>query len=231
MSPMQWSDIWLNEAFATYAETIWFEHIDGIGKYKTLNKYNAESYLITNPKRPIYNRSWDTLLPNNDTLFNVAMTYNKSGAILYMLRYVLGDDMFFRFVKSYATDPNLMFKNISTPEFIKLVNDYTGKDMTWFFEQWVYGPNHPIYNNKYQILEDGNGWKVKFKVTQTQREGFFKMPIEIQVNAGKSAFFFKFNNEYNNQVFEMKLKQEPDAVIFDPNDGIILKIARTAQGF
>jgi len=231
ISPSQWSDIWLNEGFATYSETIWAESTDGIGKYKALNKYNADSYLITNPHRAIYNRSWDTLLPSNDTLFNVAMTYNKSGAILYMLRYVLGDDMFFRFVKSYATDPNLMFKNISTNEFVKLVSEYAGKDMTWFFDQWLYRPNHPIYNNKYQIIEEDNGWKVKFKITQTQREGFFKMPIEIQVNSGKSVQFFKFNNDYNNQVFEIKLKDEPDDVIFDPNDGIILKIARTAQGF
>jgi aminopeptidase N len=231
ISPTQWSDIWLNEGFATYAETIWTEKIYGKNQYKSINQSNANLYLLSNPGRPIYNRAWDTLVPNNDVLFNVAMTYNKSGAILHMLRYVLGDSLFFSVIKSYATNPELMYKNITTSRFVSLVNEYAGRDMTWFFDQWLYRPNHPVYENRYEITQDGNEWKLTFTIKQTQREEFFKMPVELQIMFQKTKKVVRFENEYNNQTFEFKFSERPVFVEFDPNAGIILKKARTVQGF
>ncbi len=231
ISPTQWSDIWLNEGFATYCETIWAERMQGKTQYRRLNKINADEYLITNPGRPIYNRAWDTVLPNNKILFDVAMTYKKSGAILYMLRYVLGDTLFFSSLKKYATNPDLMFGNITTNEFVRLMSEYTGKDLSWYFDEWLYRPNHPVYENKYEIKKDGDEWKVTFKTSQTQREEFFKMPIEVQIYFAKENKIVRLENDYNNQTFELKFKDKPVQIVFDPNNEIILKRARTTQGF
>lgn len=231
ISPTQWSDIWLNEGFATYAETIWAEKMYGKNQYRSINQSNANLYLISNPGRPIYNKAWDSIVPPNDTLFNVAMTYNKSGAVLYMLRYVLGDSLFFSTIKSYATNPDLMHKNISTNKFVNLVSEYAGRDMTWFFEQWLYRPNHPVYENRYEIKKDEDEWKVIFNIKQTQREEFFKMPIELQIMFQKTKEIVRLENQYNNQTFELKFKEKPIFIEFDPNSGIILKKSRTVQGF
>jgi len=235
ISPVQWSDIWLNEGFATYCETLWAEKMEGKTQYRRLNKINADEYLRTNPGRSIFNRSWDTLVPDNNfifnTLFNVAMTYNKSGAVLYMLRYVLGDSIFFSSIKKYVTNPELKYGNINTNEFVKLMSEYSGKDITWFFEQWLYRPNHPIYENRYEISKDGDEWKVTFATKQTQKEEFFKMPIEIQIFFAKENKIVKLENDYNNQTFELKFKDRPVQIVFDPNNEIILKKAKTVQGF
>jgi len=231
ISPTQWSDIWLNEGFATYCETLWTERMEGKSRYRLLNKINADQYLVTNPGRPIYNKEWDTKLPNNDVLFNVAMTYNKSGALIYMLRYVMGDSVFFSSIKKYATNPSLMFGNISTNEFVKLMNEYSGMDLTWFFEQWLYRPNHPVYDNRYEVVKDGDNWKINLKVTQTQREAYFKMPIEFKIYFQKESKIVKFQNDYNNQTYELIYKEKPVMVEFDPNNEIILKRAKLVQGF
>ena len=231
ISPTRWSDIWLNEGFATYAETIWAEKMYGKNQYRSINQSNANLYLISNPGRPIYNKAWDSIVPSNDTLFNVAMTYNKSGAVLYMLRYVLGDSLFFSTIKNYATNPDLMHKNINTSKFVNLVSEYAGRDMTWFFEQWLYRPNHPVYENRYEIKKDGDEWKVTFNIKQTQREEFFKMPVELQIMFQKNKEIVRLENQYNNQTFELNFKEKPVFVEFDPNSGIILKKARTVQGF
>lgn len=231
ISPTQWSDIWLNEGFATYCETIWTEKMEGKTQYRRNNKINAEEYIRTNPGRPIYNREWDTQLPNNKILFDVAMTYNKSGAILYMLRYVLGDSLFFSSIKKYTSNPDLRYKNITTNEFVRLMNDYSGKDLTWFFDEWLYRPNHPVYENRYEVKKDGDEWKVVFNVKQTQNEDFFKMPVEFQVYFSKENKIVRFDNDINNQTFEAKFKDKPIQVVFDPNNEIILKRARIVQGF
>lgn len=231
ISPTRWSDIWLNEGFATYCETIWAEKMEGKTQYRRLNKINADSYIMTNPGRPIYNKAWDTLTPNNNVLFDVAMTYNKSGAILYMLRYVLGDSLFFSSVKRYATNPDLMYKNINTNEFVRLMSEYSNRDLIWFFEQWLYRPNHPVYENRYEIKKEGDEWEVIFNVKQTQHEEFFKMPIEIQVFFAKENKIVRLESDYNNQSFELKFKDKPVQVVFDPYNEIILKKARTVQGF
>ncbi len=231
ISPTQWSDIWLNEGFATYAETIWAERMYGKNQYKSLNKSNANLYLLSNPGRPIYNRAWDTNVPPNDTLFNVAMTYNKSGAVLYMLRYVLGDSLFFATIKNYATSPEFMYKNISTSRFVSLVSEYTGRDMTWFFEQWLYRPNHPVYENRYDIQENGDKWKVIFNIKQTQKEEFFKMPVELQIMFPKTKTIVRIDNDHNDQTIELEFDERPVLVEFDPNQGIIVKKATTTRGF
>lgn len=231
ISPTRWSDIWLNEGFATYSETIWAEKMEGKGAYRRLNKINADAYLVTNPGRPIYNRAWDTLLPNNNVLFDVAMTYNKSGAILYMLRYVMGDSLFFSSIKQYATNPSLMYGNITTNEFVRLMSEYSGKDLTWFFDEWLYRPNHPVYENRYEIKKDGDEWKVVFNIKQTQREEFFKMPVELQIYFPKEIKIVRVENNYNDQTFELKFKERPVQVVFDPNNEIILKRAKTVLGF
>ncbi|MBX7047071.1 MAG: M1 family metallopeptidase [Ignavibacteria bacterium] len=233
ISPTQWSDLWLNEGFATYCETLWSEHTDGKARYRSLNKFTAEEYFLTSPKPPraIYNKEWDSQLPDGKTLFDVAMTYNKSAAVLYMLRYVLGDSLFFSSIKKYATNPELMYGNISTDEFIKLMSEYSGKDLTWFFEQWLYRPNHPVYSNRYEIVKDGDNWKVNLKVSQTQREEFFKMPVEFKIYFQKENKIVRLQNDYNNQTFELSYKEKPVMVEFDPNNEIILKRAKTVQGF
>ncbi|MBS1492393.1 MAG: M1 family metallopeptidase [Bacteroidetes bacterium] len=231
ISPTRWSDIWLNEGFATYCETIWAERMEGKTQYRRLNKINADEYLVTNPGRPIYNRSWDSIVPNNNILFNVAMTYNKSGAILYMLRYVLGDTLFFSSIKKYTTNSDLMYKNINTNEFVKLMSEYSGRDLSWFFDEWLYRPNHPVYDNRYEIKKEGDEWKVTFNIKQTQKEEFFKMPVEIQVLFQKETKIVRLENDRNDQTFELKFSDKPVQIVFDPNNEIILKRARTVQGF
>jgi aminopeptidase N len=205
--------------------------MEGKTQYRRLNKINADEYLVTNPGRPIYNRSWDSIVPNNGVLFNVAMTYNKSGAILYMLRYVLGDTLFFSSIKKYTSNPDLRYKNITTNEFVRLMSEYSGKDLNWYFDQWLYRPNHPIYENRYEIKKDGDEWKITFNVKQIQKEEFFKMPVEIQVLFQKETKIVRLENDHNDQTFELKFKERPVQIVFDPNNEIILKRARTVQGF
>jgi aminopeptidase N len=228
-----WADIWLNEGFATYLEAIWME-TTSYAAYKSDIDADATYYLAVNPGWPIYNPDWAVTTPGTGTLFNTAITYNKGACVLHMLRYVVGDSLFFKAFKEYATDTTLFkYKNAITNDFVQKINQSTGQDLTWFFNQWVFSANHPLYQNGYNITQVDNAhWNVDFKVQQTQTSpAFFTMPLEIKIrfSNGKDTTVRVMNSK-NNQIFSWTFNKKPVTVIFDPDNNIVLKTATLVAG-
>jgi hypothetical protein len=85
----------------------------GYTSYKNDINANATYYLNNNPGWPMYNPQWAITTPPTSTLFNTAITYYKGACVLHMLRYTLGDSLFFSFTKSYAMDSLSGFKHNS----------------------------------------------------------------------------------------------------------------------
>jgi len=229
ISPATWSDVWLNEGFATYCEAIWYEYTDGYTRYKQEINSQATQYFTYNPGWPIYNPDWSEITPGINTLYNYAITYLKGSCVLHMLRYIIGDSLFFEVMNSYATDEDFKYKNAATADFNAKVNEITGGDYDWFFAQWVYGPNHPKYQNTYSIEYDGQNWNLNLIINQIQpNAGFFKMPVELQVDfADASDTLLVVLNDVNNQNFNFVFNKEPTNLLFDPNNNIVLKLANT----
>ena len=230
ISPATWSDIWLNEGFATYCEALWTEYTQNYTGYKQRIVSQADNYLAYNPGWSIYDSSWAIITPTVDVLFNYAITYEKGSCVLHMLRYVLGDSLFFKVLKSYATSDEFKYKNASTVQFINKVNEVTGKDYSWFFNQWIYNPNNPVYENNYEIIDNDPVWTLNYTITQTQTNTvFFKMPVELQiVFSNGSDSLITVMNDMNNQRYSFNFNKEPESVIFDPDDNIVLKTATSS---
>jgi aminopeptidase N len=231
ISPGTWADIFLNEAFATYCEAIWDEHTTGYTQYKSDINYDAGSYLANNPGWAIYNPVWATNIPDVNTLFNVAVTYDKGACVLHMFRYAVGDSMFFASIKAYATDTvNFKYRNAVIPDFITKMNQASGQNLNWFFDEWLMQPNHPVYSNNYYFINNNNGtWTVNFTANQIQTTaGFFQMPLVLQVKfTDGSDTMVKVMNNVNNQLFSFTVAKQPLNLTFDPNDDIVLKQAST----
>lgn len=237
VSPGTWADVWLNEGFATYCEALWKESTSGYTAYKTSINGNASGYFSGNPGWPIYNPSWAVTTPNLNTLYNTAITYDKGSCVLHMLRYVLQDtSVFFNCLRSYATDTaNFKFKNAITADFVARVNQVSGQDLNWFFDQWVYQPNHPVYANKYWFTNNGgSNWTVNFTAKQTQAApspAFFKMPMEIKITfVGGTDTTIRIMNDVNNQQFTFNFNKQPNGFEFDPGRNIVLKAGTTTIG-
>lgn len=223
-----WADIWLNEGFATYTEALWTGQQYGYEEYVNEIENNAGYYMIYNPGWAISNPAWVLNTPSNDVLFNYAITYMKGSCILYMFRNVVGDSLFFETMYQYANDTvNFKYQSATIGDFMDKVNEVTGMDMDYFFNQWLFTPNHPAYFNTYDIIDlTGGRWEVKFNIKQTQTNtGFFTMPVELKIKFNEGDTLITILNDANDQNFSFMFDKRPVQVIFDPSNKIVLKTA------
>jgi hypothetical protein len=136
-------------------------------------------------------------------------------------------------MKSYSTDTSLRFKSAFISDFISHVNTVTGQDYNWFFNQWIFTPNHPVYENQYCFEDLGSGkWDLFFLTKQVQTNApFFKMPVEVKiVFQDNTSTVISVMNDINYQEYMRTLSKQPVSLQFDPDNEIVLKLATLTQG-
>jgi aminopeptidase N len=226
-----WADVMLNEGFATFCEAIWFGTAGGYSTYLSYIIDDATYYLYYNPGRAISDPNWAVVTPNVNTLFNTAMTYDKGACVLHQLRCIMGDSLFFLGMHNYGTS-KFKFSSATIGDYAAIMSAAYGQDLSWFFNEWVYQPNHPVYANKYYFSPlPNNKWEVGFQANQTQTNTvFFKMPIQIKIAfTGGTDTTITIMNDVNNQLFSFIVTKNPTTVSFDPNNNIVLKKATLTQ--
>jgi len=192
-----WSNITVNESFANYSETLWFEYKYGKDAGDAHNYSDMRGYLQSNSEdknlvRFNYN--------DKEDVFD-AVSYNKGGRILNMLRNYVGDSAFFKSLNLYLTRNK--FKSAEAQQLRLAFEEITGRDLNWFFNQWYYGSGHPSFLIDY-VYDDAAG-KVTVIVKQTQEgDKIFKMPVAIDVYTGDKK------NRYN-----VWLQNRTDSFIFN----------------
>ena len=130
-----WNEIWLHEGFATWSEWIWSEHKGN----KTAQKYFDNLY-NTPPQDTLF---W-TPPPGNPGsaafVFNGTIYY-RGGMTLQALRVKIGDFAFFTLMRRFVQENR--YRNVTTPQFIALAEQISGKQLDTFFDVWLYQPAKP----------------------------------------------------------------------------------------
>jgi aminopeptidase N len=134
VSLTRWKDLWLNEGFASYAEWLWAEHQG----QKTADDMFRKYY--ENPADPMWSYPPGAARPAD--LFN-ASVYNRGAMTLHALRKEIGDSTFFALIKKWATDHQ--YGNATTPEFVALAEQMSGKKLDGLFDAWLYQPRRPPF--------------------------------------------------------------------------------------
>jgi aminopeptidase N len=217
-----WAEIWLNESFATYFTTLWVEHDQGADEAVWRLHGEAESYFTEDAKR--YRRPIVTYrYPTPGRMFD-RHSYPKGARVLHMLRFVLGDDEFFKALRHYTKKHE--FTTVETAQFRIAVEEATGQGLNWFFDQWLYHGGHPEYHVSHDW--DAKQKSLRMTVKQTQKVDdltpLFRMPIEIELVTPDETIVRKVTVSKAEQTFDFTLKQRPLRVCFDPNDWVLKKL-------
>ena len=215
-----WHDIWLNEGFAGYLEGLICEQ--GLGDITWLN---WKSGRITNVTNNNFGSTYVYDTTNISNIFNSRLVYNKGSLIVHMLRWVLGDEMFFLSVNNYLNDPQLAYGFATTPQLKDIILATTGKDMTEFFDDWLYGEGWPNYN--IQWTKDPLCNKVYITINQLHSAGqgtFFEMPVPIAFSDGTSTDTVVFYQDSPAKTeFIHELSFSPVTAVFDPEKWLCAK--------
>src|SRR5712692_3595550 len=145
-----WSHGWLNEGFATYFDKLFMEEDKGhdeflyemilvAGRYR---EEDAERY-----RRPIVEKVYET--PSE--LFDRHL-YEKGACVLHMLRFVLGEKLFWKSLAHYAQISRQ--QNVETDDLRRAIEEATGRNLEGFFSQWLYKAGHPEFKVRYQWKEE-----------------------------------------------------------------------------
>ncbi len=210
-----WSNITVNESFADYSQTLWFEHSQGKDAGAFENFTGLRSYLSSpsdaekNLVRFFYK--------DKEDVFDL-VSYQKGGRILNMLRHLVGDDAFFASLNKYLTDNK--FSNGSAIKLKLAFEAVTGKDLNWFFNQWYFGSGHPYVRIGQKYMADQQKVLVTIQQTQTQNK-LFTLPvgIDVYVNGNRNHYEVWSKNKVDSFYFPAAVA--PDNVNVD-NDKILL---------
>lgn len=187
VGPKSWKDIWLNEGFATYFEML----------------YLIDDTQISSPceyLRPLNVTVSDISLynPPFERMFS-GFIYNRGAWVLHMLRYTLGDSLFYKSLKQYYHA--FQYKNASTADFQKICESVSGRGLLWFFNQYVYTPSDaPMIEYSVSAAKDKRDkYVISFDTSSlsgTMRYGFdvklvydgFEKVISIELTKDSHSF-------------------------------------------
>jgi aminopeptidase N len=214
-----WSNLTLNESFADYSQTLWDEYKYGKDAGDAENFQGMQGYL-GNPgsdKKDLVRFHYQ----HREDMFD-AVSYQKGGRILHMLRNYVGDSAFFKSLNNYLTTNK--FKSAEAHQLRLAFEEVTGRDLNWFFNQWYFGSGHPSVEIDYEY-DDAAG-KVNVIIKQTQKTGkFFKLPVAIDIYHGGDKV--RQNVWANNaaDTFTFTYNKRPDLINVD-GDKVLLWVKK-----
>jgi len=211
-----WSDIWLNEGFATYSAALWFEFQSGTSNPEALRDYMSQS-------RP---DEFDEAIyiPNPtdvNRIFSGNYSYRKGAWVVHMLRGVVGTGTFFEILEAYRD--RFEFSTATTEDFRQIAEEVWGGDLEWFFGEWVYGGGAPAYRYGHREHEIAGQRYLEISLEQTQTEDAFAMPVDVQIGEDGGTRRVTLWNSESTQHYLLPVSAPLDALTLDPDEWILAR--------
>jgi aminopeptidase N len=212
-----WIEMWLNESFATYFEAMFRQFNDGQDEFEEEMQGDQNAAISAEEslgKKPI-------VAANNYT----ANQYPRGAAVLNMLRHLLGDTGWWASIHHYLDIHQ--FQPVVTHDLKMAIEEATGQNLQWYFDEWLYKDGHPVFDVSYSY--DNPAKVVRMTVVQTQPRdsmtGTFKMPVDIELTMPDGSTRLQtVRLEDSAQHITIVSPQKPVMVIFDKGNSILKEL-------
>lgn len=219
-----WSDIWINEGWASYSEYIMLENLYPAEKVGHMN--TVHNNIMKQPNGSVW--CLDSL--NEGRIFDSRLTYDKGAAIIHTLRYIMNNDsLFFSITREFQ---NKFSDSVASGnEFKKFLENKTGINFNLFFEQWYYGEGFPKYTLKWK--QDNSDLLINIQHTTSTNTitPLFSTPLEIKFKRQfQSDTTIRFNINSNNDFFTItNIGQITSNISIDPSNYIVNQVTSIQQ--
>jgi aminopeptidase N len=213
-----WSNIPLNESFATYGEYMWIEYKYGreyadLHHYESAMGYFSES---TRKKEKLIRFDYES----REDMFD-GHSYNKGGQVLHMLRKLIGDDAFYASLHLYLEQNK--FSTVEIHNLRLAVEQVTGLDMNWFFNQWFLSAGHPELTILHAYDETTKKYTVTLKQTQDfSKTALFRLPMTIDIYVNGNVERKQIVMTDAKQDFTFDVPSQPDLVNVDAEKMLLI---------
>lgn len=213
-----WSNLTMNESFATFGEVLWHGHDAGQDAEDRSRYEKLQNYLRSqkNGMSPVLARFH---YMDKDDLFD-NISYSKGSIILYALKNQMGDAAFFKSLNLYLTTN--AFKNAETHQLRLAMEDVTGKDWSPYFNQWYYQGGNPILEIQYGYT---NGQAtISVKQTQDSSVQTFSLPVKVDMYVNGSKIRKNILIDKREQNFSFDVAAKPDFIDMDVDKIVVGQI-------
>jgi aminopeptidase N len=217
-----WSQLWLNEGFATYYAHLYSQFKNGqedflYGLYNSarafINRTSAED------SRPVVFRKYD----QPTELFGY-LVYPKGAWVLHMLRNELGADLYRRCIQTYLQTHQ--FSTVETHDLIRVIEEVSGRSLTQFFDQWIFHPHFPEVRATYAWDEKQKLARISIAQVQqlTNEISLFKFPLTVRFKGTFGSVERVLSIAGKQHDFFVPLDAAPQIVRLDPDYTLLARI-------
>ncbi len=215
-------DMWINEGWARYAESIYTEGTDGVTMAnEQLMELRKKVLNFTHTSASGGDGSWLPLSPVGTDHTYGSTVYDKGALVVHTLRGYLGDSLFFDAVKALTT--HFAFQPVSSYQMRDFLTQYTGINLNPFFDAWVFTPGFPHFSiDSVATTPYSGGWNVTVHVKQkiTGRSTYADdNKVEIgfyDSDFAKTTHILSFSGATGMETFWLPF--EPVLVLMDPRE-------------
>jgi aminopeptidase N len=214
-----WDDVWLSEGFATYFTHLYKEHAEGRDVMVARLRADQEVIRTFDEENPDYRIVHDDLSDMQRVVTSPG-TYKKGAWVLHMLRGMVGDAAFWRGVRDYYA--RYRNGNATTADFRRAMEGASGRDLRWFFDQWL--RRGGMLKVRATWAWDPDEKTLRVEVDQVQASPPFRMPVELglAVDGGAERRLETIEIMARQQSFTIPLETEPRSVTLDPRTLVLM---------
>jgi aminopeptidase N len=209
-----WSDVWLNEGFASYAEYLALERLRPISAIEWLS--TVQGRVLAEPDGSVFVEDTTDVT----RIFNYRLSYLKGAMVLHMLRFTINnDELFFKALRDYQQE--FKGRTTRTADLQRIFEKTTGLALGYFFEQWYKGEGWPTLTIDWE--QQGNQFVLHATQTPSASTPFFRTDVEYLLKTASGDTLIRVPHDQPVKQYQLSLNREVTGVVIDPDNWLLAR--------